>query len=105
MIAITVQDDQVRAELRRIQAKLGDLTPAMAGIAMALETAVSDRFETEHIRLGRGTNPNISGRKSLGFLRHPNLRPLRFNGRESDHHDAVAVDVRLWGARHQRCGA
>jgi len=37
MITITVQDDQVRAELRRIQAKLGDLALAMAGIAMVLE--------------------------------------------------------------------
>ena len=47
MITTTVQDDQVRAELRRIQAKLGDLSPAMAGIAIALEMAVSDRFETK----------------------------------------------------------
>jgi phage virion morphogenesis protein len=53
MITITVQDDQVRAELQRIQRKLGDLTPAMAGIAMALETAVSNRFETKTDPLGQ----------------------------------------------------
>ena len=45
MITITVQDDQLRAELQRIQRKLGNLTPVMAGIAAALKTAASNRFE------------------------------------------------------------
>ena len=51
----------MRTELRRIQAKLADLTPAMAGIAMALETAVSDRFETKHGRLGFVPHPQPTG--------------------------------------------
>jgi hypothetical protein len=60
MITITIQDDQVRAELRRIQAKLGDLAPAMAG-AMALEGR----------RLGQGMNLNISAADRWGSFLTP----------------------------------
>lgn len=47
MITITVQDRQVTETLQRLLARLADLTPAMRGIGMELESAVSDRFETK----------------------------------------------------------
>jgi phage virion morphogenesis protein len=47
MIQIAVQDAQVLDYLSRIRAKLKHLKPAMAGIGMELEAAVSARFETK----------------------------------------------------------
>lgn len=74
MITITVHDDQVRAELKRIQHNLGDLTPAMAGIAAALRGAVSDRFETKTDPLG---NPWAAWRPSTvaGIARDSKTEP------------------------------
>ncbi|WP_295451928.1 phage virion morphogenesis protein [uncultured Thiodictyon sp.] len=47
MINITVQDQQVTDYLNRLLHQLGDLSPAMAGIATELGAAVSGRFETK----------------------------------------------------------
>jgi hypothetical protein len=59
MIAIVIQDQEVLSYLSKIQATLKDLTPAMAGIGMELEAAVSGRFETKTDPEG---NPGPPGR-------------------------------------------
>jgi phage virion morphogenesis protein len=57
MITIAVQDQQVLAYLSRLQAKLKNLKPAMAGIGMELEAAVSGRFESKTDPAGRAWAP------------------------------------------------
>lgn len=57
MITIAVQDQQVLAYLGRIQAKLKNLKPALSGIGMELEAAVSGRFESKTDPAGRAWDP------------------------------------------------
>lgn len=51
MLTITVDHSAFQAYLEKLQRHLGDLTPVMSGIGMAMEARVSNRFETR-------TDPN-----------------------------------------------
>jgi phage virion morphogenesis protein len=54
MLTITVNDLAFRSYLDELGGKLGDLTPVMEGIGMALESRVSERFETRSDPSGGG---------------------------------------------------
>lgn len=53
VVHISVDDGAVVAYLRRLQRRVSDLTPAMRAIGAELESAISDRFETETDPEGR----------------------------------------------------
>lgn len=57
MLTITVNDLAFRSYLDELDGKLGDLTPVMEGIGMALESRVSERFETRSDPSGSGWSP------------------------------------------------
>lgn len=45
MLTITVDDTAFRQHIARLQQRLGDLTPVLAGIGQELETRIHNRFE------------------------------------------------------------
>lgn len=47
MLTITADNSAFKSYLDKLQKTLGDLTPAMRGIGMAMENRVKGRFETK----------------------------------------------------------
>jgi hypothetical protein len=76
MVTIAVQDQQAMAYLSGLQAKLKNIEPALAGIGMQLEPAVSGRFDSKTDPSGRpwapwalatgGSNPDDGNGSILG---------------------------------------
>ena len=58
-IAVTIKydDEPLRRHLSALQAKLGDLTPAMNSIGMEMESRISRRFETRTDPDGKAWKP------------------------------------------------
>jgi phage virion morphogenesis protein len=53
MLTITVNDSAFRDYLNRLQGRMTDMAPVMAGIGQELESRISARFETETDPSGR----------------------------------------------------
>jgi len=46
MITVDIQSNEIGPALRRLQARLGNLSPALAGIGQELENRIKNRFES-----------------------------------------------------------
>lgn len=57
MLSIKVDDKAFHASLTKLYKGLADLTPVMQGIGMALESKISQRFETRTDPNGKGWAP------------------------------------------------
>lgn len=57
MITITIDDREVKAALKRLQARMADMTPVMRAIATELEARALERFETLRDPAGRPWKP------------------------------------------------
>lgn len=79
MLTITVDDAGLRHYLQRLQGRLDDLTPAMAGVGMELESRVSRRFETRTDPLGHAWHPWATSTKAS--YPHPGSAEAKAAGR------------------------
>ena len=57
MLTITVQDTGIQSYLQQLHSKLGDITPVLHDVGVALESRVSQRFETRTDPLSRAWHP------------------------------------------------
>lgn len=63
MIRIEVNDRSVLDALFTLQRRMGDLSPAMAGIGQELESRIANRFETQADPLGHSWAPLAAATK------------------------------------------
>lgn len=100
-IHVTVQDQEVKALLARLQARTGNLTPVMRTIGEIIRESVMRNFEEERAPDGQRWKPSLramlTGGKTL--TDSANLRN-RFNVRASRDRVSVGTEV-IYAAIHQ----
>lgn len=112
MLTINVDDTGFRAYLQALERRMGDLTPVMQGIGMALESNISRRFESRTDPAGRPWAP-WAGSTRASYPQDGNGRLLDRYGDmlASLSHQANANSVRVgfgqpyatyheWGTQH-----